>query len=98
MSAPVGHADDKPSGFEIVFLCIGIKSGLYISGLPCSGLAPIQCTPRLTSRAYTGALALKLDLGFYALSLLLAIKISPRHPLHTPASSSLLSFFPPFPF
>lgn len=53
-------------------------------GCHAQGLAPIQCTPRLTSRAYTGALALKLDLGFYALSLLLAIKISQTATPSTP--------------
>lgn len=46
MSSPVGHADDKTSGFEIVFLCIGIKSGLYISGLPCSGAGPYTVHPK----------------------------------------------------
>lgn len=64
----MGHADDKTSGFEIVFLCIRIKSGLYISGLPGSGAGPHTVTPRLTSNAYIGTLSLKLDLCFYALS------------------------------
>ena len=46
-------------------------------GCHAQELAPLQYTLRLTSEACMGTLALKLGLGFYALSLLLAIKISP---------------------
>lgn len=61
-------------------------------GCHAQELAPLQYTLRLTSEACMGTLALKLGLGFYALSLLLAIKISPTAtPLDT--SSSFFFFF-----
>lgn len=41
-------------------------------GCHAQELAPIQCTPRLTSNAYTGTLPLKLDLCFYVLAYIIS--------------------------
>lgn len=90
MSSPVGHADDKTSGFEIVFLCIRIKSGLYISDCHARELAPVLYTPRLTSHACIATLGCKLAVCFYALAYYELLKSLTLQSLNVPPFFSFL--------